>query len=77
MLIYGNFTERKEYIQGQISKIRNLVEERQSQIAWQTINEVSKRRSTSKAKLKASSQEKHFMYLLITKIINSQLDIKL
>ena len=33
------------------------MEDRQSRIAWQTIKEVSRRKSTSKAKLKASSQQ--------------------
>ena len=47
--------EQTEYIQNQIDKIRDLVEDRQSRIAWQTINEVSKRKSTAKAKLKAGN----------------------
>ena len=49
--------EQTEYIKNQIDKIRNSVEDRQSRIAWQTINEVSKRKSTAKAKLKAASQQ--------------------
>ena len=47
------------------------MEDRQSRIAWQTINEVSRRKSTAKAKLKAASQqervkqwEQHFKNLL-------------
>ena len=40
-----------------IDKIRDSVEERQSRIAWQTINEVSRRKSTIKAKLKAANQQ--------------------
>ena len=73
--------------------IRDSVEDRQSRIAWQTVNKVS-RKSTSKAKLKTTSQEKrihlrkqHFKNLLrklpkithepIMKIISNQLDIKL
>ena len=55
----------------QIDKIRDSVEDRQSRIAWQTINEVSRRKSTAKAKLKAASQqervklwEQHFKNLL-------------
>ena len=47
------------------------MEDRQSRIAWQTINEVSGRKSTAKAKLKAASQqervklwEQHFKNLL-------------
>ena len=49
--------EQTEYIQNQIDKIRDSVEERQSRIAWQTINEVSTRKRTAKTKLKATSQE--------------------
>ena len=49
--------ELTEYIQNQIDKIRNLMEDRQSRITWQTINEGSRRKSTAKAKLKATSQQ--------------------
>ena len=63
--------EQAEYVQNQIDKIRDSVEDRQSRIAWQTINEVSGRKSTAKAKLKAPSQqervnlwEQHFKNLL-------------
>ena len=45
--------EQTEYIQ---NKIRDSVEDRQSRIAWQMINKVS-RRSIAKAKLKATSQQ--------------------
>ena len=47
--------EQTEYIQNQINKIRDSIKDRQSRIAWQTVNEVSKRKSTVKAKLKTSS----------------------
>ena len=64
------------------------MEDRQSRIAWQTINEVSRRKNTAKAKLKAANQQEriklwkqHFENLLgnppITRIISKQLDIKL
>ena len=60
-----------EYIQNQIDKIRDSVEDRQSRIACQTINKVSRRKSTAKAKLKATSQQdqihlwkQHFKNLL-------------
>ena len=85
--------EQTEFIQNKIDKIRDSVEDRQSRIAWQTINEVSGRKSTAKAKLKAANQQeriklwKHFENLLanppnvtqelITRIISKQLDIKL
>ena len=49
--------EQTEFIQNKIDKIRDSVEDRQSRIAWQTINEVSGRKSTAKAKLKAANQQ--------------------
>ena len=54
--------EQTEYIQNQNDKIRDSVKERQSRITWQTINKVSRRKSTSKAKQKATSQQEclHF-----------------
>ena len=70
-----------------------MVEDRQSRIEWQTINEESRRKTTLRTKLKAAKQEEmqewkeHFENLLgnspkvtdksIPKIINNQLDIKL
>ena len=63
--------EQTEFIQNKIDEIRDLVEDRQSRIAWQTINEVSRRKSTAKAKLKAANQheriklwKQHFENLL-------------
>ena len=49
--------EQSEYIQNQINKIRDSIEDRQLRIAWQMVNEVSRKKSTVKAKLKATSQE--------------------
>ena len=49
--------EQTEYIQNQIDKIRDSVEDRQSRIAWQTINEVIRRKNTAKAKPKAANQQ--------------------
>ena len=49
--------EQTEYIQNQIDKIRDSVEDRQSRITWQTINEVSWRKNTAKAKLKATNKQ--------------------
>ena len=64
--------EKIEYIQVQINRIRNSVEERPSRIAWKIVNEVSKRKSISRAKLKAANQEEriqmwkeHFKNLLV------------
>ena len=50
-------TEQRENIQNQIDKIRDSVEDWQSSIAWQSVNEVSRRKSTAKAKLKAANQQ--------------------
>ena len=47
--------EQTECIQNQIDKIRDSVEGIPSRIAWQTINEVSRRKNTAKAKLKAAN----------------------
>ena len=49
--------EETEYIKNQINKIRDLVEDRQSRIAWQMVNEVSRRKNPAKAKLKDTNQE--------------------
>ena len=49
--------EQTEYIQNQIDKNRDSVEDKQCRIAWQTINEVSRRKSTAKAKPKTTSQQ--------------------
>ena len=52
-----NTNARKlEKAQYQIAGI-DSVEDRQSTIAWQTINEVSRKKSTTKAKLKAANQQ--------------------
>ena len=40
-----------------MDKITDSVEDRQSKIAWQTINKVSRKNSTTKAKLKATNQQ--------------------
>ena len=49
--------EQTEYIQNQIDKIRDSVEDRQSRIDLQIINEVRRRKSTAKVKLKAANQQ--------------------
>ena len=54
--------EQTEYIQNQIDKIRDSVEDRQSKIVWQMINKESRKKSTAKAKLKATSQQE-WLYL--------------
>ena len=71
-LTYEYLKEQTEYIQNQINKIRDSVKDKQSWIAWQTVNESSRREATAKAKLKATCQEKrihmwkkHFGNLLV------------
>ena len=54
--------EQTEYIQNQIDKIRDSVEDRQSRIAWQTVNEVSRRKSTVKANWKLPANKNKFTY---------------
>ena len=64
-----------------------MVEDRQSRIAWQTVNKVSRRKSTAKAKLRMHLWKQYLKNLLgkplkvmdepITKIISNQLNIKL
>ena len=49
--------EQTECIQNQIDKIRDSVEDRQSRIAWKMINEVSRRKSTTEAKLKTTNRQ--------------------
>ena len=49
--------EQTEYKQKMINKIRDSVEDRQSRIVWQMVNEVSRRNNTTRVKLKAASQE--------------------
>ena len=62
-MIYDNniaffvLKEQTEYIQNQINEIRDSVEDRQSRIAWQMGNKVSRNKSTAKALLKTTSQQ--------------------
>ena len=62
------------------------VEDKQSQFAWQKINEISRKKSTSRAKLKTTWQEERLLkwkvhYKILQgnppKIFNCQQDIKL
>ena len=55
--------EQTEYIQNQINKIRDSVEDRQSRMAWLTVNEVSRKKSTARAKLKVASQKERIHML--------------
>ena len=64
-------SEQTKYLQQKIDEIENSVANQKSSNAWKVINEISGRRSTNSAKLKASNQEervklwkKHFQDLL-------------
>ena len=64
-------TEQQKYIQSQIDQIKNASENKQSSLAWKTVNEITGRKRATKAKIKASSQEErlskwknHFKSLL-------------
>ena len=48
--------EQPEYIQGQINPIKNFIDDKQSWLAWQAINEVNRKKNILKAKLKVASQ---------------------
>ena len=50
--------EETVYIQNQINKIWDSTEDRQSRKAQQTVKEVSRRNSTGRTKVEATSQEK-------------------
>ena len=54
--------ELTEYIQNQIDKIRDSEEDGQSRIAWETINELSRRKDFAKSKLKATNQQERIKY---------------
>ena len=63
--------EQQKYIQSQIYTIENASENKQSSLAWQTVNEITGRIKSTKAKIKASNQEErlkkwmnHFQNLL-------------
>ena len=49
--------EQHKYIQEPTETIRNAAENKQSYVAWQTVNEVTGRKRSTQAKLKASSQD--------------------
>ena len=49
--------EQTEHIKNQISKIRDSIADKQCWISWETVNEMSRRKSTTRANVKATSQE--------------------
>ena len=64
-------SEQRLYVLSQMDKLKNAAENRQSSVAWKTVNEVTGRKTSSNSKLKATSQEErlklwkeHFQNLL-------------
>ena len=63
--------EQSAYLQTKIDEIKSAADNKQSALAWNTVNEISGRKRSYKAKLKASDQEdrlhkwkEHFQNLL-------------
>ena len=49
--------EQQKHIQSQIDRIENASENKHSSLAWQTVNEITGRKKSIKAKIKTSNQE--------------------
>ena len=54
--------EQTEYIQNKINRIRDSVENKLFKIAWQTVNEVSRRKSTARAKWNLPAKKNEYNY---------------
>ena len=54
---YVKIINYTKYIENQINKIWDSVKDKQSRIARLTVNEISRRKNTTRAKLKVASQE--------------------
>ena len=50
-------SEQKKYIESKIQEIKDAADNKQSATAWQIVNEISGRKASNKAKLKANSDE--------------------
>ena len=61
-LVYIYLNEQTEYIQNQISKIRDSVEDRQSKIEWPTINKVREGRAPRKLNWKLPAKKNEYTY---------------
>ena len=53
--IYEN--EQNDYIENKVEEIQNAATNKKSALAWKTVNEISGRKKTNKAKLKAKNEE--------------------
>ena len=49
--------EQTEYVTRKIDEIKNAISFKKSALAWKTVNEVSGRKKTDKAKIKANSEK--------------------
>ena len=49
--------ERKSYLEGKTSQVRNSATDKRSAEAWKTVNEITGRKSSNSSNLKAASQE--------------------
>ena len=49
--LYEN--EQNDYIENKVEEIQNAATNKKSALAWKTVNEISGRKKTNKAKLKA------------------------
>jgi len=63
--------EQAAYVQSKIDEIKSAADNKQSALAWKTVNEISGRKKTTKAKIKANDQAErvskwkdHFQNLL-------------
>ena len=59
-------SEERLYVLSQIDKLKNAAENRQSSVAWKTVNEITERKTSSNSKLKATSQEELWAVLNIS-----------
>ena len=73
--LYEN--EQNDYIENKIEEIQNAATNKKSALAWKTVNEISGRKKTNKAKLKAKNEKEridlwhnHFTNLLGCPISN-------
>ena len=68
-----------EYIKDQINKIRNSVDDKQSQLEWQRVNEVSGKNSNLRTNLKAKKKvfrsRKNISRICFETLLKSQVNL--
>ena len=61
-LLYDTYnTEQEIYLQSKIDEIKKSVSNKKSAMAWKAVNDVSERKKSNKAKIKAISGEKRII----------------